>query len=232
MRYHTTVTSGLQCIARLARASPQVAVIRAPLAKALQVAERQADRYPTIGADHGTRTALRRVGMPAVQLVILPPDRDMITLVLLSNVAPDDREQWQLALDPDWPLHWRNYQLASGPTGAITWRLTEAIREHYRKRINRLITGRGGPPGPGERPYQYPPETARTQVLLLAQHLQRYPGLGGVRRDVYALAQHSTRVWQGTHPDQPYPHWPTMPYLPYRRPQTAPLSDLKELPNE
>lgn len=170
--------------------------------------------------------------MPAVQLVILPPEKDTITLVLLSNVAPDDREQWQLGLDPDWPLRWRNYQLASGPTGAITWRLTEAIREHYRKRINRLITGRGGPPGPGDRPYQYPPETARTQVLLLAQHLQRYPGLAGIRRDVYELAQHSTRVWQGTHPDQPYPHWPTMPYLPYRRPQTAPLSDLKELPNE
>ena len=201
-------------------------VIQAPLEKVEQIAQRQVNRYPSIGATHVTRSALRNVSIPAVQLVIMPPDEGTISLILLSNAPPDDREQWQLALDADWPLSWRNYQLACSEKGAITWRLREAVREHYRLRINRLITGRGGKAVPGERPYQYSPQIARMEVLLLADRLHRYPGLSGVRRDVFGLAQHSTRVWRSTHPGHPFPQWPTMPYLPYRQPQTAPLTDL------
>lgn len=229
LNYHITVTSGLQDVARLARASPQVAVIQAPLGKALQIAQRQVDRYPVIASDHGTRTALRRAGLPAVQLVAMPPDRETITLMLLSNVPGGEREQWRPVIDEDEPLIWRHYQLVRSSTGSITWRLSEAMRAHYRQRLNRLITGWSGKPKPGDRPYQLSPDTARTQVLLLAQHLQRYPGLSGIRRDVHELAQHSTRVWGSTHPALPYPVWPTMPYLRYQQPRTAALSGLKEI---
>ena len=232
VRYHTTVTSGLRAVAQLARASPWVAVITAPIANASQIAARQVQRYPTISADHGTRTALRRAGLPAVHLVIMPPDAQTVTMLLLSNVIPlESRENWQLALDPDWPLIWRNYQLARSPSGAVTWRLSEQARGHYRQRINRLITGRGGVPALGQRPYQLPPETARLQVLRLAEHLCHYPGFSGIRSDVFALAQHSTRVWTRTHSDEPYPVWPTMPYARCARPQTAPLASLNQEEN-
>ncbi|WP_240738569.1 hypothetical protein [Deinococcus fonticola] len=224
--YHTTVTSGLRAVAHLARASPYATTITAPIAKAEEIASKQVARYPSLGADHGTRTALRQVGLPALQMVVLPPDGGKIAIVLLANQPPDDREQWQLAIDPDWPLIWRNYQLAQTELGAITWRLSEQARTHYRQRINRLITGRGGQPTPGQRPYQLPADTARKQVLALAEHLTHYPGFSGIRNDVFAFAQHSTRVWRATHPDEPAPMWPTMPYVRFGKPRTASLREL------
>lgn len=229
VRYHTTTTSGLQEVARLARASPLVVDITVPAQQASRVAQRQAERYPSITQDHGTRSALRRVDMPAVQLVILPPEKGDITLLLLSNLVPENsREQWRLALDPDEPLRWKNYELCRLPDGRITWRLSEQVRAHYRMHITRSITGRGGHPQPGERPYQLPPETARQQVLSLAQHLTRYPGLSGIRKDVFALAHHSTKIWRNTHPQEPFPMWPKMPYARYGSPKTAPLDHLLE----
>ena len=130
MRYHTTATSGLQEVARLARASPLVVDITVPAQQASRVAQRQAERYLSITQDHGTRTALRRVDMPAVQLVILPPKEGDITLLLFSNVVPEhSREQWRPALDADEPLCWRNYQLWRSPEGSITWRLSEQAVE-------------------------------------------------------------------------------------------------------
>lgn len=227
MRYHTTVTSGLRLVARLARASPWASPIETPINKASLIAAKQAERHPTILADHGTRTALRRAILPAVQLVIMPPGETTITLLLLSNLVPSgSREEWHLALDPDWPLAWRNYELSRSPSGAITWRLSGRTRAHYRQRVDRLITGRGGIPAPGKAPYQLSPDTARAQVLSLADHLSHYPGFSGVRADIYDLARHSTRVWRSTHPQQPIPLWPTMPYLRFGESRTAALSDL------
>ena len=167
--------------------------------------------------------------MPATQQVILPPTQGNVTLLLMSNVVPEpSREQWRLALDPDDLLRWRNYELYRSPEGTITWRLSEQVRAHYRMRITRSITGRGGRPKPGERPYQLPPATARQQVLQLAVHLGRYPGFSGIRADVYSLAQHSTKVWHNTHPHEPFPVWPKMPYLRFGQYRTAPLDDLLE----
>lgn len=228
LSYHTTVTSALQTVARLARASPMVAVITAPVEKAEQIARRQVERYPTISADHVTRTHLRKAKLPAVQLVVMPPKKSEVVMLLLSNVIPpNSREVWRDALSEDDPLQWRNYQLIRGKNKAITWRLSEQARQHYRKRLARLITGRGGIPGKGETPYMLPHQTARDQVLQMAAHMQHYPGLSGVRADVFDLAQHSTKLWRSTRPDEPYPAWPTMPYARFNQPQTAPLSELK-----
>jgi hypothetical protein len=227
LTYHVTVTSGLQAVARLARLSPLMAVIEAPVGKAEQVAERQPGRYPSITQSHVTRTALRRVQLPAVQLVILPPTDGVATLLLCSNlVPPGTREEWRHVLDASTPLAWRNYQLTVTEKGRITWRLREAVRAEYRQRIARLITGRGGVPRMGISPYQLPAESARLQVLKLAEHLGRYPGLSGIRSDVFDLAQYSTKVWKSTHPELPFPAWPTMPYLPFLQPATAPLSEI------
>ncbi|WP_245556563.1 hypothetical protein [Deinococcus aquatilis] len=220
------MTSALQIVARLAHSSPFVAVIEAPVAKAVQIAQRQAQRYPTIDTDHGTRTALRKIKMPAVQLVIMPPEDGEVAMLLLSNVVPaDSREHWHNAFAP-YPLTWRNYELTQTAAGRITWRLSTEARQHYRARIARLITGRGGQPGYGKRPYQLPPQTAHDQIIKLAAHLQHYPGLSGIRSDVFDLAQYSTRVWTATHSQEHYPVWPTMPYARFSQAQTAPLPDL------
>lgn len=226
--YHTTVRSALQAVARLARSSPMMAIIHAPVARAESIALRQIDRYPVITATHVTRTHLRRAGMPAVQLVVMPPKGDETTMFLMSNVAPQPtREVWRPALDPEEPLIWRNYQLTTMPSGAITWRLSEQARGHYRHRIARLITGRGGLPKPGDKPYMLPDETAHAQLLKLADHLQHYPGVSGIRADVFELAQYSTKVWQATRKRGAYPLWPTMPYTRFNIPQTAPLAEIQ-----
>lgn len=234
--YHTTTTSALQAVARLARTSPYVVVIVAPLKKAEQVAQRQAQRYPSITATHTTRTALRRAGYPAVQLVVMHPSQGEVVMLLMSQHLIEGREVWQHALDPDTPLVWRHYQLTTTPEGRITWRLSEATRRRYEVQIARLITGRGGvrigANGRKRAAYQLPPESAHRQVMKLAEHLRVYPGLAGVRADLFALAQYSTRVWNSTHPKHPYPRWPTYPYLPYLQPRTAPLHTITQHPPE
>lgn len=230
--YHLTVTSALYMVARLARSSPYVAVIEVPLPKAVQVAQRQVSRHPTITATHTTRTALRRAGLAAVQLVVMPPSGDTVTMLLMSNVVPpSSREVWQRVLDP-LPLTWRNYELTRLPDSRVTWRLSQAARDHYRQRLARLITGRGGPPAQGERPYQLPPATAAEQVRKLAAHLGNYPGFAGIRSDIFELAQHSTKLWNATHSQGQWPEWPTMPYVRFSQPQTAPLSDLNTAAKE
>jgi len=224
--YHVTVTSGLQAVAKLARLSPLVAVIEAPVGKAERVALRQVDRYPSIGQSHVTRTALRHAQVPAVQMVILPPTDGLVHLLLLSNlVPPESREIWRDGLDPADPLIWRHYELVTTESGRISWRLRASARVHYRQRLARLITGRGRL-SPSGTPYQLDSPSARRQVLRLAEHLGRYPGLSGIRADIYSLAQYSTKVWKSTRPDDPYPVWPFMPYLPFLSPRTAPLADL------
>lgn len=236
MRYHSTVTSGLQASARLIRKSPYVVQIEVPVDKVVAIVERQVKRYPSITQTHTTRTALRKVNLPVIQLVVMPPNGQTITLFLFSNQVPlDTRETWRLALDLTTPLTWRNYELTQLEKGQISWRLSRQVRERYGVQLTRLITGRGGvrqgmTPGGMRRQakYQLRPEVAHTQVLKLAAHLGRYPGLGGVRRDVQALARQSTRLWHSTHPQRPYPVWPYQPYLPYRTPRMAPLSDLQD----
>jgi hypothetical protein len=233
LRYHVTVTSALQAVARLARLSPMVAVIEVPVSKAQQVAERQAKRYPAILATHTTRTALRKAGFPAVQLVVMPPTGDTVTMYLMCNETPTgSREMWRDALDSQQPLTWRNYSLTRTAKGGVTWRLSEQVRDQYRKRIARLITGRGGKPAAGEQPYQLPSHVAHQQVLNLAAHMMRYPGLSGVRGDVFQLAQYSTKVWKSTHPKESYPAWPLLPYTPYLQPRTLPLEDIAQHPQE
>ena len=86
--FHTTVTSALQTVARLARSSPMVATITAPVEKAEQIALRQVDRYPTITVDHVTRTHLRKAKLPAVQLVVMPPKGGEVVMLLMSNITP------------------------------------------------------------------------------------------------------------------------------------------------
>lgn len=227
LQYHITVNSALKTVARLARLSPLVAVIEVPVSQAEQVAQRQLKRFPSITATHVTRTALRKVGVAAVQLVIMPPKGGLVTLLLMSNIRPSDsREVWFNGLDATSPLTWRNYELSRGKNGAVTWRLSAAARDHYRKRLARLIAGRGGLPAPGQQPYQLPEATSRDQVLKLAAHMQHYPGFSGVRADVFDLAQYSTRVWRKTQKGVTIPMWPTMPYTRFSAPQTAPLSAL------
>lgn len=224
--HHLTVGSALQATARLARASPLVAVVTVPVDKVAAVAERQVGRYPSIGATHVTRTALRQAGMPAVQLVVMPPGAGAVDLLLWSNRAPDARETWRPALDPERPLTWRNYQLARHTDGRVTWRLSPEARARYRTQIARTINGRGGPPGREPRPHRPTPDAARTRLLQLAAHLQAYPGFSGVRRDVFDLAQYSTKLWRSAHGDVPHPTWPTMPFVRFRAPSTAPLAAL------
>lgn len=226
MKYHTSVTGALRTIARLSKSSPYVAPILAPIPKAEAVAQRQVKRYPSIVADHRTRTALRAAGIPAVQLVILPPDAEDVPMILMSNLPANERESWQHVWDPEVPLEWRNYVLTRRKNGAITWRLSDSARQHYQNRIARLITGRGGAPAEGKQPYQLSDETAAAQVLKLAEHLSHYPGLSGIRSDVFDLAQYSTRVWRSTRPNYPFPKWPTMPYTRF---QTAPMAPLWKL---
>lgn len=227
LRYHLTVTSGLQQVVLLARLSPVVATITAPLEKAVQVASRQASRYPTITATPNTRSALRAAGLPAVQLVIMSPNEGAVTMFLLSNVAPQDsRETWRNALDERDLLTWRSYELVRGKNNAMTWRLSQQARQHYRDRLARLITGRGGIPAPGQKPYLLPDQTAHEQVLKLAQHLHHYPGFSGVRADVFDLAQHSTKLWRNTRPNSHYPVWPRQPNMRFSAAQTAPIDQI------
>ena len=229
LRYHITVTSGLQCVARLARLSPIVAVLDVPVSKALKVAQRQLDRYPTIATTHGTRTALRAMGMPTVQLVVMPPSDGTVTMLLLSNrEPPDTRERWQDAYGPD-PLTWRNYELCVTAHGSVSWRLSKAARVHYRQRIARLITGRGLAVQ-GQRPYQLPDATASAQLQQLQIHLYRYPGLSGVRSDIASLQRYARTVWTTTRRSRYWTVWPHQPYARYRAPQTAPLDILQEMP--
>ena len=195
--------------------------------KAEQIADRQVERYPAIRVSHVTRTALRKAGIPAIQLVVMPPRSGIATMLLMSNIEPQEsREFWQDILDPESPFIWRNYQLTRGKHEQITWRLSTSIREHYRERIARLITGRGGAPEIHVAPAQLSPETARIQVEGLARHLGNYPGFSGIRADVYSLARYSTKVWKSTHPEHAYPVWPTMPYTRFTRAKMLPLSNL------
>lgn len=229
--YHTTVSGALQSVARLARASPYVVRIDTPLAQAEKVAQKQIGRYPTITASNVTRTHLRKAKLPAVQMVIFPPDSKSITILLMSNIPVDKRENWEHVFDELTPLIWRNYQLTRGKNNSITWKLSEQAKAHYQQRLARLITGRGGQYAQGQKPYQLPDETAYRQVLNLAEHLRHYPGLSGIRADVFDLARYATKMWKSTRPDYPYPEWPTMPYLQFRSPKIAPLSALQEAQN-
>lgn len=229
--YYTTVSSALPALARVAKSSPYYVRITAPISKAQHIAERQAERYPSITTDHVTRTALRKAKLPAVQMLIMPPKGDSIDIFLLTNVKPpDSRETWQLCLDPDFPLTWRNYQLCTrteGPRrGAVTWRLSEQARAFYKDRLARLITGRGGKFRQGEKPKYLSDDTARAQVLKLADHLKNYPGLSEIRADIFQLAQASTKMWKSTRPKSPFPLWPTMPYQRFITPKKAPLDTL------
>lgn len=229
--FHKTVTSALQTVTRLARSSPYYAELRVPITRAEAVSDKLARRFPTIYATHTTRTALRKAKVPALHLVVMPPEvaKGEVVMLLLSNLIPENSgEMWRLCLDPEQPLIWRNYELTKLEDGRITWKLSEVAERHYRKRLARLITGRGGLTPKGKRPYQLPDATAYQQVLLMARHLNHYPGLAGVRRSVFALAQHSTRMWKATRPHHTYPTWPTMPYVRLSAAQTAPLSELQE----
>lgn len=148
-------------------------------------------------------------------------------MYLMSGDPIEGRETWRHILDADEPVIWGAYQFDLTPVGRATWRLSEAKREHYRNRIARLITGRGGvvvdQDGKRQAAYKPTPEIAHKAVSNLIRHLGVYPGFSGVRGDLFGLGQYSTRVWQSTHPNYPYPVWPRHPTLPYIKPRTAPL---------
>ncbi|GGR34549.1 hypothetical protein [Deinococcus ruber] len=174
----------------------------------------------------------------------------MVSIILLSTAIPaESREVWRDAFDAEKPLTWRNYALTRTPKERITWRLSVDARKQYRTRIARLITGGGGVIHPrvklkklagksvekpkqeyGEKRREIPrrlsSDAARRQILNLAAHMQHYPGLSGIRSDVFDLAQYCTRVWKSTHPDSAFPLWPKMPILPYLQPRMAPLANI------
>jgi hypothetical protein len=154
----TTITPALQQVARLLHASPYVAVVTLHQERAERGVRRLVERYPSAAAHRNVQSALRSMGLPSVRVVLMPPEVRAVTVLLLSNLPPDERESWTLALDPKAPLRWRNYEVAtvaamqaeadklrrpqpkrSGDAGRITWRLSEEVRDEYRHTITRLI---------------------------------------------------------------------------------------------
>lgn len=176
---------------------------------------------------HVTRTALRKVGQPVVQLVAMPPQEGSLTLMLLASCEPiGGREFWAPSLDFKTPLSWRNYQLCQGEKGNLTWRLKPDVRDGYLRLLTRQITG-SGLPGARDYPEEFMPDDRAANLLRhLIGHLQRYPGFSGVRTDISWLRFRARKMWTSTRPGTPFPEWPTMPYLPYRQPRTAPFSQL------
>ncbi|WP_189643837.1 hypothetical protein [Deinococcus piscis] len=249
---HSTVTPALQQIARTVKTSPLAATIVLPRETAEKRIQILRERYPSVVADHLTRSALRKVGLPAVTMVIMPPDKDRVTVFLLSNIAPDDRENWQQVLDEYEPLTWRNYSLTTQavmlaeshkykkpktiPVKArerITWRLSRNARMTYEKNVKRLIHGRyprqktpqneAKLPAPGT---TRSPTGVRKQLEGLGQHLTHYPGLSGIRTDIWLLYMYAARMWEKQYPKEAALVWPKPPYSRLLPVKMAPLETL------
>lgn len=187
IEYHQSVNSGLQSTSLIARKSAYLARIDAPLDKALDIAQRQVKRHPSIGASVRHLSVLRGYGCEAVQLLIMPPHEAQITMFLFSNSIPEaSREQWINWRDVKTPLHWRSYQLTL-LNQRVTWTLIKEKKDAYMQQIRRTITGRSGPPNLGEKPYQLSPETAAKQIENLFAHLIRYPLFAGIRAVIKEL---------------------------------------------
>ncbi len=243
---HGTVTPALQGVARLVRTSPLAAVVTLPRTTAERRILTLYDRYPSAAADHLTRSSLRHLRQPAVSLIVMPPEQDTVAVLLLTNVVPDDREVWTPALDPAYPLRWRAYELATGATMAqashgalqpsaarlksITWRLAAERRDNYRQTITRLIHSAT----PSTKTFKNPaqctarrtPAGARDALERLGTHLVRYPGLSGIRTDVWLLGHHMYRLWNQQLPKEPAPSWPRHRYSTLLAAQFAPLESL------
>lgn len=246
----TTVSAALQQAARLLHTSPYATVVSLPRQTADRHLRKLLDRYPTITAHRNVRSALRTSGHPVVVALVMPPEPTQVTVLLLANRAPDDREAWHLADDQTRPLTWRNYALTtaarmqaeadhlrrpkprrSADVDRLTWRLSEAARTEYRTTITRLI--HSTKPGKSARRSGGPlPGTTRTvegqhaALQRLGRHLAQYPGLNGINVDRYLLRVHMDRLWRQQHPDHPPPDWPRYPYLTRLPIHTAPLATL------
>ncbi|AWT37843.1 hypothetical protein DM785_19205 (plasmid) [Deinococcus actinosclerus] len=183
--------------------------------------------------------------MPTVSAVLMPPDEGSVTLLLLANIPPDDRERWCLATDPADPLVWRNYELVrvaalheemnryrrpqvlrGEDADRLTWRLSSDARARYREQVTRVIhstrsrTGQGGPIHTRTTPGQ------AAQLTRLGEHLARYPGLHGIRNDVWVIGLHARRLWRQQHPEAPPIPWPVLRPTLMHRVTTAPLVSL------
>lgn len=242
----TTVTPALQSILKALPTSPYVTSIVLPGPKAKRTLDKILRRYPSVLMDRRTRSAMRRATppMPTVSAVLMPPDEGGVTLILLANIPPDDRENWRLATDPVDPLVWRNYEvvavadlheemnryrrpqrLGGASVSRLTWRLSSDARARYREQITRTIhsarsrTGQGGPIHTRTTPGQ------AAQLARLGAHLARYPGAHGIRSDVWVLGLHARRLWRQQHPKAAPLSWPVLPYWCMQTLTTAPLPD-------
>lgn len=249
------VTPALQHVGRLLHASPYAAAVPLSREGAERGVRRLLARYPSAAAHRNTQSALRGLDLPCVLVVVMPPTTHGVTVLLLANHPPDDREAWHLALDPERPLRWRGYEVTTaaemhaeadllrrpqprraGDAQRITWRLAEDLREEYRHTITRLVNStrparrkrsQAAPPDGGPRPGTTRSlEGARAQLEALGQHLATYPGLNGINVDRWMLRRHLERLWQGQHPGHPPPAWPRYPYTRLLPVQLAPLAAL------
>ena len=232
-----TTTAALQQALRLLRVQPYTVAISVPLERAARTVEKLRARYPSITAHRNAQSALRGLGLPCVQLLVMPPHAGNVTLLLVATAPPDDREPWRLALDPVQPLLWRGYQLTTvatmqaeadqhrrpqprraGDAERLTWRLAPHVRQAHRTTITRLCSAgrpaqgrnrRGGPRAGTTRS----PEGAHAQLQALGRHLGAYPGLNGINVDRWLLARHMQRQWRQHHAQIAPPLWPRYPYV-------------------
>lgn len=246
----TTTTPALQQVLRLLPRNPYAVALVLPRDRAERAARRVLERYPSTTAPRNTRSALRSLGLPAVTALLLPPDQDAVTLLLLASAPPDDREAWRLAADPLHPLMWRSYEVSSvhslaleadhlrAPQQArstdrarLTWRLAQPTRSVYRQQVTRIIHStrprqgaqRDGGPRAGT---TRTPTGQRAALDALGRHLHRYPGLHGVRQDCWMLHMHLRRLWRQQHPALTPPDWGRFPYCDREPVQYAPLHTL------
>lgn len=250
----TAVSPALQRVARLLHTSPYVAHVILPRASAEQRAALLMERYPTTTAHRNVRSALRVSGFPVVQAVVMPPQVDCVSVLLLTNIPPDDREVWHVATDAQQPLRWRAYEVTTAAriqaeadkvrrpyprrvadSNRLTWRLAAHIRQDYRTQITRIIhsTKPSHIAQPGTGPRHGTTRTLDGQSAALerlGRHLRLYPGLNGVNTDRWLLKLHMERLWRQQHSGFPSPSWPHYPYLSMLPAPTAPLAHL--WPNE
>lgn len=248
---HSTVTPALQMTCRLLRKSPYVATVHLPRATAEKRIEVLQERYPSVLSEHQTCSALRHLKLPAVKMLVMPPQGQQVTVFLLANVVPDNREVWTPALNPATPLTWKKYEVTTGgrmheacrgykpleplskkQAERLTWRLSSEQREAYRQDITRLIHSHRAGPSDRSSSWGTGPKVIRTLPAIqtrlesLGVHLLRYPGFSGIRTDIWLLERHMQRLWQQQHPHLPCPHWPHPPYLSLLPAKLKPLSVL------
>lgn len=159
-------------------------------------------RYPTLNRDRKHLSRERKVGRPAVRLIVLnPKGAEQAAFVLLSNMPVEgDGETWRNARSDR--IHVWSYeavrQTRSGADEpAWTWRIQkprfEALRaeivERVRKRQNR-------------------------ELLSLSLSSKNWPGFAPVRRQHFALGLLLKSEWARSRSSEaPPPEWPRLGYV-------------------